>query len=144
MLDLMNPIGAAGRDCRPTWQNRLDGLGDQRKAVAEVVAVAREQANSPRLSPGPNAETVMLDLMNRSSSGVLGGKVAILKDRALAHGKGGATAGVAFAKADLDDAFRILATRLRADTLKPADFLSQRPAMRTRRSFRPASLSGGV
>jgi hypothetical protein len=64
-------------------------------------------------------------------------QVAILENRALAHGKGRAAAGVALAQPDLHDAFRILATRFGADASKTADLLCQRPAVGARRAFRP-------
>jgi hypothetical protein len=65
------------------------------------------------------------------------GKVAILKNRALAHGKGRATAGVALAQADLDNAFGVLLAGLRPHTCQAPNLLRGRAAMRAGRAFRP-------
>lgn len=64
-------------------------------------------------------------------------KVAILKNRTLAHRKGGTTAGVALAQADNLDALRMLHTRLGVNALQAANLFRQRTAMRTNRAFRP-------
>jgi hypothetical protein len=44
-------------DRRNVTAGGLDGPGNQGKAVAEVVAAAREQANTSRVPPGHDAET---------------------------------------------------------------------------------------
>ena len=64
-------------------------------------------------------------------------KVAVLKNRALAHSKGRATAGVTLAQADLHDAFGVFLARLGPHALKPADLLGSRTAMRTGWPFGP-------
>jgi hypothetical protein len=64
-------------------------------------------------------------------------QVAILKNRALAHRKGRATACVAFAKANDIDARRMLFRGLGTHALKPADLLSRCPAIGTNRAVRP-------
>ena len=65
------------------------------------------------------------------------GKVAILENRALAHGKGGATAGVALAQPDLHDAFGVLLAGLGAHALQPPDLIAECSAMRANRAIRP-------
>jgi len=67
----------------------------------------------------------------------LQGKVAILENRALAHGKGGATAGVALAQSDLHDAFWVLLAGLGAHALQPSDLIAECSAMRAYRASRP-------
>jgi len=65
------------------------------------------------------------------------GKVAVLENRALAHRKGGAAAGVALAQPDLHDAFGVLLAGLGADALQPPDLIAECSAMRANRASRP-------
>ena len=42
----------------------LDRGGDLRKACAEIVAIAREQPDTPLVAPGEDAEAIVLDFVN--------------------------------------------------------------------------------
>jgi len=42
----------------------IDGVGDQRKTIGEVITVAREQPDAARVAPRQNAKSVVLDLAN--------------------------------------------------------------------------------
>lgn len=64
-------------------------------------------------------------------------QMAVLKNRTLAHRKGGATAGVALAQADLHNAFGVLLARLGTDALQSSNLIAERSAMRTHRAFGP-------
>jgi hypothetical protein len=64
-------------------------------------------------------------------------QMAVLKDRALAHRKGRATASVALAQPELHDAFRVSLAGLGMDARKPADLVTRSAAMRAYRAGRP-------
>lgn len=143
-------FGMAARLCRTTNLHIVDfygltltadragfvGVHHFADAMAKVPRGFHAAAKHPLKLAGRNAFLGCAKQMDRLQPHPQG-KVAILKNRTLAHGKGRTTARVTLAQADLHDAFGVLFGRLGAHVCKSADLVAERSAMRANGTFRP-------